>query len=158
MTLSLPSRTVADSKTRMTEIVLPEDTNYRGSIFGGRVLALVDKCAAVVAIRHARSDVLTVSLDSVTFRNPVRVGQILILRGWINAAFRTSMEIEVEVLAEQPTTGETCSTTRAFVTMVAIDEEGRPREVPKLAASGEEESRREREAKARRSRRIEQRD
>ena len=81
----------------MTEIVLPEDSNSRGTIFGGRVLALIDKCAAAVALRHARLDVATVSMDSVEFHRPVRVGSILLLRGWINAAFRSSMEIEVQV-------------------------------------------------------------
>lgn len=154
MSPSKTQRKVEDSRTQMTEIVLPEDTNHRGTIFGGRVLGLVDKCAAVVAVRHARSEVLTVSMDSVTFRNPVRLGQILILRAWINAAFGSSMEIEVEVLAEQPATGETCLTTRAIVTMVAIDKHEKPRKVPGLQLTGEEQETRAREALKRRRERV----
>jgi len=103
---SPPRRRVRDSLVQMTEIVLPEDTNPRGTIFGGRVLALIDKCAAVVGLRHARSEVLTVSLDSVEFHSPVRLGDILLLEGRINAAFRSSMEIEVLVRSEDPTSGK----------------------------------------------------
>ncbi len=123
----------------MTEIVLPEDSNPRGSIFGGRVLALVDKCAAIAAMRHSRSEVLTVSLDSVEFHNTVRVGEILVLEGRVNAAFRTSMEIEVEVRSEDPRSGARRLTTRAFVTMVAVDSEGRPTSIPALAAATDDE-------------------
>jgi len=141
----------------MTEIVLPEDTNPAGTIFGGRVLALIDKCAAVAAMRHARSEVLTVSVDSVEFRSPVRLGNILLLHGWINAAFRSSMEIEVEVHAEDPTTGRRDLTTRAFVTMVAVGADGRPRAVPALLTQSEEERRRAQEAAGRRMARLEQR-
>lgn len=120
------SRTVAESRVEMTELVLPEDTNPRGSIFGGRVLALIDKCAAVVAVRHARSDVLTVAMDSVEFHNAVRLGDIVVLHGRLNAVFSSSMEIEVEVHAEDPYTGQRNLTTRAFVTMVCVDPRGRP--------------------------------
>ena len=149
-----PERLVADSRVVMTEIVLPEDTNHRGSIFGGRVLALIDKCAAVAAIRHARGEVLTISLDSVEFRNPVVAGQILILNGWINAAFGSSMEIEVEVRSEDPSSGARDLTTRAFVTMVAVDENGRPRRVPGLLSSDDDEVRRAGEATRRRTIRL----
>jgi len=138
----------------MAEIVLPEDTNPRGSIFGGRVLALVDKCAAIAALRHARSEVLTVSFDSVEFRNAVRSGEILLLEGRLNAAFRTSMEIEVLVRSEEPHTGARRVTTRAFVTMVAVDEQGRPSEVPALVTSSDEERQRAAEAGERRRVRL----
>ncbi len=150
----IPERLVAESRVIMTEIVLPEDTNHRGSIFGGRVLALIDKCAAVAAIRHARGEVLTISMDTVEFRNPVVAGQILILNGWINAAFGSSMEIEVEVRSEDPSSGARDLTTRAFVTMVAVDENGRPRRVPGLLASDDDEARRADEATRRRTIRL----
>ena len=149
-----PNRQVADSRAVMTEIVLPEDTNHRGSIFGGRVLALIDKCAAVVAIRHARGEVLTISMDTVEFRNPVVAGQILILNGWINAAFGSSMEMEVEVRSEDPPTGDRDLTTRAFVTMVAVDSGGRPCKVPRLLAADADEERRAVEASRRRQIRL----
>jgi acyl-CoA hydrolase len=138
----------------MTEIVLPEDTNHRGSVFGGRVLALVDKCAAVVAMRHARREVLTLLLDSVEFKNPVRVGDVLILRGRINAAFNSSMEIEVEVHSEAPLTGEEKLTTRALVTMVALDGDGRPTAVPELRLVNDDERRRFEDASQRRTTRL----
>lgn len=151
------SRRVADSVVEMTEIVLPEDTNARGTIFGGRVLALVDKCAAVVAMRHARTEVVTVSVDSVDFRNPVRLGDVLLLHGRINAAFGSSMEIEVEVRSEEPRTGIRHLTTRAFLTMVSTDPADKPSAVPAVATVTDEERRRVREAEDRRARRLSRR-
>ncbi|MDX1389059.1 MAG: acyl-CoA thioesterase [Acidobacteriota bacterium] len=147
-------RTVRESLVEMTEIVLPEDTNAHGSIFGGRVLSLIDKCAAVVATRHARSHVLTVSLDSVEFRTPVHLGDVLVLHGRINAAFRSSMEIEVEVHAEVPTSGKRRLTTTAFVTLVAIDATGHPTRAPALELANDDERRRFEAAAERRAARL----
>ena len=141
MTSVRRSRTVSDSKVQMTEIVLPEDTNPRGSVFGGRVLSLIDKCAAVAAMRHARSEAVTAALDSVVFTNKVRVGDVLLLRGRLNAAFGSSMEVEVEVHSEDPLTGERKLTTTAFVTMVGVDADGRPHPIPSLEATSEAEQR-----------------
>jgi len=137
----------------MTEIVLPEDTNPRGSVFGGRVLALVDKCAAVVAMRHARSEVVTASVDSVDFWSGVHTGDILLLTGRLNAAFGSSMEIEVAVHAEDPLSGSRRLTTQALVTMVALGPDQKPSEVPSLdPASDEERARAEAAAVRRRDR------
>lgn len=148
-----PRRTFRDSTVQMTEIVLPEDSNPKGTIFGGRVLALIDKCAAIVAMRHARTDVVTASVDTVSFLNKVRVGNVLMLDGRINAAFGSSMEIEVRVRSEDPLTGETRLTTTAYVTMVAVDGEGCPLSVAQLAPTGDDDvSRAERAAERRRSR------
>ena len=152
-----PLRRVADSLVHMTEIVLPEDSNPRGTVFGGRVLALVDKCAAIVAMRHARSEAVTVALDSVVFVNKVMVGDVLALAGRINAAFGSSMEIEVEVHAERPATGERTLTTRAFVTMVGVGPDGRPRAVPALALADDAERERAAAAEARRRHRLRER-
>ena len=138
----------------MTEIVLPEDTNAKGSIFGGRVLALVDKCAAIVAMRHARAEVVTATVDSVAFLNKVHVGNVLMLSGRINAAFGSSMEIEVSVHSEDPETGERKLTTTALVTMVAVDGRGRPRPVPRLRLTSAEDRRRAAAADARRRARL----
>jgi len=138
----------------MTEIVLPEDTNSRGSIFGGRVLALVDKCAAIVALRHARCEVVTASVDSVVFRSGVRVGNILVLKGRMNAVFKSSMEIEIEVHSEDPFTGARHLTTQAFVTMVALGPDGRPADAPPLAFVSEDERARASAAATRRRERI----
>ncbi len=147
-------RPVAASIVEMTEIVLPEDTNPRGHIFGGRVLALVDKCAAVVAMRHARTEVVTAALDSVDFRSGARTGDILVLHGRLNAAFGSSMEIEVEVHAEDPEGGTRRITTRAFVTMVSVDASGRPCMVPRLRLDSDAEVERAREAAERRRERL----
>jgi len=157
VTQSPASRGVADSLVQMTEIVLPEDTNSHGSIFGGRVLSLIDKCAAVVAMRHARCLVLTATLDSVAFLNAVNVGNVLLLSGRMNAAFGSSMEIEVEVHSEDPLTGERTLTTTALITMVAVGESNRPRRVPQLTAADDDERRRAREAAERRRRRLDAR-
>jgi len=138
----------------MTEIVLPEDSNARGSIFGGRVLALVDKCAAIVAMRHARSEVVTASLDSVDFKSGVHVGNVLVLNGRVNAVFGSSMEIEIEVHSEDPLTGARRLTTRAFVTMVAVDPQGRPSPAPQLELKTDAERERMHAATSRRRERI----
>lgn len=138
----------------MTEIVLPEDTNARGSIFGGRVLALVDKCAAIVAMRHARSQVVTASLDSVDFRSGVRAGNILVLHGRLNAVFNSSMEIEIEVHSEDPLSGARHLTTRAFVTMVVMGPEGGLAPAPRLTLVSDDERKRAAAAATRRRERI----
>lgn len=153
-----PERRVSDSVAGMTEIVLPEDSNPKGTIFGGRVLALVDKCAAVVAMRHARGEVVTVSMDSVDFVSGVRVGDILVLEGRLNAVFGSSMEVEVEVRSEKPQTGQRRLTTRAFVTMVALGADGRPSPAPRLTVLSAEEAARASAAATRRAARLARRD
>jgi acyl-CoA hydrolase len=145
---------VAESLVEMTEVVLPEDTNARGSIFGGRVLALVDKCAAIVAMRHTRSEVVTASLDSVDFKSGVRVGNILVLSGRLNAVFRSSMEIEIEVHSEDPFSGARHLTTRAFVTMVAVGPQGQVVPAPPLELVSDDERDRAAAAATRRRDRI----
>jgi acyl-CoA hydrolase len=138
----------------MTEIVLPEDTNTRGSLFGGRVLALIDKCAGISAMRHSRRAVLTASMDSVQFKHQVSLGNVLLVKARINAAFNSSMEVEVEVHSEDPYTGDRKLTTKALVTMVAVDRDGHPARVPALEAVTEGEKRRAEEALRRRQRRL----
>ena len=147
-------RRVRDSLVQMTEIVLPEDSNPEGSIFGGRVLALIDKCAAIVGMRHARSDVVTVSLDSVVFLNKVRIGNVLLLAGRINAAFGSSMEVEVSVHSEDPPSGERKLTTTALVTIVSVDAAGKPRPAPRLLMTSAEERARAAGAAERRAARL----
>jgi len=151
-------RPVSDSLVEMTEIVLPVDTNSHGSIFGGRVLALLDKCAAIVAMRHAHSLVLTASLDSVAFLNAVQVGHVLILKGRLNAVFGSSMEAEVQVFSEDPLTSQRKITTRAFVTMVAVGPDGKPHTAPPLLAANDAERQRAADAGERRRSRLALRD
>ena len=143
------ARLVRDSIVQMTEIVLPEDSNAHGSVFGGRVLALVDKCAAAVAIRHARAPVLTVAIAPVSFLAQVKVGDLLLLEGRLNAVFRSSMEVEVEVHSENPRTGARKLTTRALVIFVVVDDAGRPVAAPPLRLRTAAEKCRAREAQKR---------
>lgn len=150
-------RTVDDSAVHMTEIVLPADTNPKGTIFGGRVLALIDKCAAIAAVRHCRGEVLTVAMDSVVFLSGARQGDILTLDARLNAAFGSSMEVEVEVHSEEPASGARRLTTTALVTMVGVDTEDRPHRVPALELRNDEERSRARKAEARREARLQAR-
>ena len=154
----MTTRAVAESLVEMTEIILPEDTNPRGYVFGGRVLSLVDKCAAVVALRHARTEVATVSVDSVQFRTGARVGNVLVLNGRLNAVFRSSMEIEVEVHAEDPLAGTRTLTTRALVTMAALGPDWRPVPAHAIRFVTDEERERAEAAGHRRSERLARRD
>ncbi len=156
--MSPTRRTPAASRVVMTEIVLPADTNNYGTIFGGRLLALADKCAAVAAIRHCRQPVVTASFDRVDFLRPVKSRYFVILTGEVTATFRTSMEIQVTVEAEHPERGERETTCLARITMVAIDEHGRPVTVPPLECDTEDERRRAERAAERRRQRLERRD
>lgn len=153
----MESRTVDDSHVQMTEMVMPEDTNDKGSVFGGRILALIDKCAGIAAMRHSNSVCVTASVDSVDFLNPVRVGDVLSLTGRLTAAFSTSMEIEVEVWSENPIARTRQLTTTAYVTMVAVDGNFKPRSCAPLEARNDEERKRAEAAATRRRQRLENR-
>jgi len=120
-------------------------------------MRLIDTTAGVVASKHARSNVVTVSIDRLDFHHPVFVGDLLVLKGSLNLVGRTSMEIGVRVEAETLMTGQVRHTASAYLTLVALDREGRPREVPPLILETEEEERRNREAKARRAQRVSER-
>jgi acyl-CoA hydrolase len=148
------ARGVSESAVQMTEIVLPEDTNPKGTIFGGRVLALIDKCAAIAARRHSCNEVLTVAMDSVVFLQGARLGDVLSLEARLNAAFGTSMEVEVTVHSEEPECGARHLTTTALVTMVAVNPDGRPKRIPPLQLSTDEERRRAQLAAERREARL----
>jgi acyl-CoA hydrolase len=144
----------SDSRVEMTEIVLPEDTNQYGHAWGGRVMTLIDKAAAIASTRHCRTNVVTASVDSLVFRAPVKLGHILKLHASVNAAFRSSMEIGVKVLSEDPLSGLQAHCCSAFVTMVALDATGRPTPVPTLLPVSREDRRRQREAGQRRRTRL----
>jgi uncharacterized protein (TIGR00369 family) len=141
----------------MTELVLPEDTNTHGNIFGGRLLALADKCAAMAAMRHCRQNVVTASVDRVNFLRPVREGMIVILTGEVTASFRTSMEVLVTVEAEAPRSGGREATCHALITVVAVAEGERPVLVPPLEFETDEERLRAERAAERRRLRSESR-
>ena len=153
--VSLPGKPVSASRSEMTEIVLPAQTNPLGKLLGGHVMHLVDMAAAMAAHRHSNSYVVTASVDYIDFRNPVNLGEIVILKSQVNRVFHTSMEVGVEVFSENALTGEKKHTTTAYVTFVAIDEFTRkPKLVPPLILKTSEEKSRFREAGARREVRL----
>jgi acyl-CoA hydrolase len=133
------------------------DANSAGHVHGGTVMKLCDEAAGLAAIRHARQRVVTAAVDRVTFLHPVYVGEVLTFSASVNAAWRTSMEVGVRVEAENPFTGDARHTSSAYLTMVAIDEQGRPRAVPPFVAESATEQRREREAQLRRGNRLAER-
>src|SRR5262245_54332218 len=154
MSENRPARTPGDSRVLMTEIVLPEDANTHGTIFGGRVLALIDKAGAIVGMRHCRTLVVTAAIDRVDFLAGARTGSILVLEAVMNEAFGTSMEVSVSVLSEDPLTGDRHLTCRALVTLVAVDDSGRPVPVPRLEPLTDEDRSRAAQARERRARRL----
>ena len=114
----------------MTELVLPNDTNTLGNLMGGRLMHLMDVCAAIAAQRHANRTVVTASVDSVDFRAAVVLGEVVVLEAVVTRAFRTSMEVEVEVRAENNLTGARRHSNTAYLTFVAVDDAGAPTPVP----------------------------
>jgi acyl-CoA hydrolase len=147
-------RTVDESRVEMTEVVLPNDANPLGNILGGKVMHLIDIAGGIAAHRHAQSHVVTVSVDTLDFRYPVRVGQIIVLHAFVTRAFKTSMEVEVNVYSEDYITGERRQTSSAFLTYVAIDQSGKPTRVLPIVPRTAIERRRYREALERRRRRL----
>jgi acyl-CoA hydrolase len=153
-----PSRTVKESQHETSEIMMPQHANNLGHVFGGVILAMMDRTAAVAAVRHARLPCVTASIDRVDFREPIYVGDLVVMRASVNYAGRTSMEVGVRVEAEDLLTGRRRHTNSCYLTFVAVDRAGRPVEVPELVPETPEEVRRYQEAAARRKRRLEERE
>lgn len=153
----LEPRPVKDSQATMSELMMPQHANNLGNVFGGVILSLVDRVAAVAATRHARRQCVTVSVDRVDFLEPIYLGELVTARASVNYAGRTSMEVSVEIEAEDLVTGRRRHTNSCYVTYVAIDEAGRPTPVPPVLPQTEDEWRRYRAAEARRARRLAER-
>jgi acyl-CoA hydrolase len=134
------------------------DANNGGFVHGGTVMKLCDEAAGIAAIKHSGRRAVTAGMDRVTFLHPVFVGELLSCAASVNAAWNTSMEIGVRLEAENPLTGESRHTSTAYVTMVALDDDGRPASVPGVAPETDAERRREREAELRRRNRLGERD
>jgi acyl-CoA hydrolase len=137
--------------------MMPQDANVLGHVFGGTILSMMDIAAAVVAFRHAHSPCVTVSIDRVDFREPIHVGDLVVMKASCNYAGRTSMEIGVRVEAEDMLTGRRRHTNSCYLTFVAIDRNNKPIEVPRLVPETPLEERRFAAAQARRQRRLEER-
>jgi acyl-CoA hydrolase len=152
--MALTPKPPSDSLVEMTELVMPSDANALGTAFGGRIVQWTDLAAGVCAMRHSRLPVVTVSIDQLTFLAPVRIGHIALLRAQVNAVFRSSMEVGVEVSTEDPRTGERYKCCDAYLTFVALGGDNRPTEVAPLVTESAEEKRRERDARTRREARL----
>jgi len=150
----MEGRFVRESASEYAELALPTDTNALGTLLGGKVMHLVDLAGAMAAMRHARSTVVTASVDYMSFLHPIRVGQLVILRSSVNRVFRTSMEVGVKVFVEDLLTGAVSHTSSAYLTFVAIDGRGGCVPVPPVIPESDQERRRYDEAGRRRTERL----
>ncbi|BDC51831.1 acyl-CoA thioesterase [Bryobacterales bacterium F-183] len=148
-------RPVSESKSIYTEVAMPNDANPLGTLFGGKVMAMVDLAASIAAKRHSRCPVVTASIDNMSFHYPVRIGELVTCYSQVNRVFTTSMEVGVRVCVENLQTGELRHTSSAYLTFVALDEAGNRRPVPPVIPETEDEKRRYEDALKRRDYRLE---
>ncbi len=146
-----------ESNTILSRLMNPSDANPLGIVHGGEILKMVDEAGGLAAMRHAASPVVTVRLDSMTFLEPIYVGDLVVVKAMVNWVGHTSMEVGIRVEAENPITGERTHTNSAYAVYVALDNQGHPRPVPPLRLETEEEKRRWQEAEERQRIRLAQR-
>lgn len=151
-------RTPEHSRAVLVKWMGVTDANSAGFVHGGTVMKLCDEVAGLAAIKHASRRVVTAGVDRMTFLEPVLVGELLRVSATVNASWRTSMEVGVRVESENPFSGEIRHTSSAYLTMVALDDDGAPTPVPELVATTPEEERRQQEAQLRRRNRLEERE
>lgn len=144
----------SESYTEMVQVVLPNDANPLGFILGGTVMHLIDITGAIACHRHTRSMLVTAAVDGLQFLHPIKVGDLIILRATVTAAFTTSLEVMVEVFSEGTLTGERKLTCIAYLTFVTIDRNGARIAVPPLLLETDEERQRARDAEVRRAARL----
>jgi len=149
-----PPKPVRASQSEVTEVVFPNDANPLGNILGGTVMHLVDMVAAIAAHRHSGSHVVTASVDHMDFLCPIRVGEIIVLKSSVNRVFHSSMEVGVKVFREENFTNRREHTSSAYLTFVAVDRDGKPKQSPQVVPQTPEEKRRYREAGIRRKQRL----
>lgn len=147
--MSKSHKTPSESSIEMRELVMPNHTNPQNTVFGGTVMGWIDVAAAMVAARHCGKPVVTAHIDDIDFIAPIKMGYHVLIRASLNYVGRTSMIIGVKVTSENPYTGESRITTKAYLTFVALDDLGRPVEVPQLRPETEDEIRRFENAKKR---------
>ncbi|MGH7673817.1 MAG: acyl-CoA thioesterase [Gemmatimonadales bacterium] len=143
-----------ESEAVLTELMMPNHANIMGNVFGGHILSLVDRVAAVAAIRHARKPCVTVSVDKVDFREPIHVGELVTAYARVNFAGKTSMEVGVKIVTENVLTGERRHTNSCYVTYVALDDKGEPTPVAAIVPETADEKRRYDRAAKRRAARV----
>ena len=136
----METATLAESHTEMTEYLLPNDTNNLGRALGGAVLHWMDICGAIAAMRFANKQVVTASMDHVDFISPIDLGEVAVIEGYVFNVGRTSIDVKVDVHAENPRTDDERKTTTSFFTFVALDDDGSPTPVPRLDCPTDEEA------------------
>lgn len=154
MTDSLRPKSIRASRVTLSQLMHLEHANLLGNVHGGWVMKLADEAGALACMRHAQKKVVTVAIDSMTFRQPIKLGDLVILSAEVTYTGHTSMEAEVQVIAENPVTGERTHTNTAYMVYVALDDEGRPTSVPPLQPESEEEKQRMKQAQERQARRL----
>jgi len=147
-------KTIAESTTVLSEVMMPLHANHYGSVHGGTILKLVDEAAFVVATKHARKNVVVASMDHIEFKHPVNIGDLLTLTASIFHAGKTSMDVEVKIQAEKIKEDKKVNIGSAYLTMVALDEKGKPTKVPGLILKTKEEIKKSKEIRLRRERRT----
>jgi acyl-CoA hydrolase len=152
------SKHISDSRFTLSALMGPQDANSHGNVHGGVIMKMVDEAGALVAMRHANLPVVTVAVDSMTFMEPILVAQLVMFHAEITYVGRTSMEVRVDVVSEDPMRGTSKLTNKAFLVYVAIDEQGRPAVVPELIYETDEHRMRAEQARARQAFRKQQRD
>jgi acyl-CoA hydrolase len=152
--MTIPPRRASESATEMVQVVLPNDANPLGYILGGTVMHLIDIAGAIACHRHTRSLLVTAAVDGLQFLHPIKVGDLIILKARVTAVWSTSLEVEVEVFSEETLTGVRRMTSRAFLTFVATDRDGRRMPVPDLILETDEDRQRAAEADVRRAERL----
>jgi uncharacterized protein (TIGR00369 family) len=150
------AKPVSASRITIAQLMQPEHANNLGNVHGGWIMKLVDEAGALACMRHAQQRVVTVAVDQLVFHQPIRTTDLVTLQAEVSFVGRTSMEAEVQVVAENPITGDCTHTNMAYLVYVALDEQGQPVEVPRLIAENEEQRRRMDEGKERQAYRLAQ--
>ena len=157
MTEKAGGKTVSASKVTLSQLMQPEMANLHGNVHGGWIMKLVDEAGALACMRHSQQRVVTVAVDQLTFNHPIRIGDLVILEAEVSYTGRTSMEAEVNVIAENPREGRRWHTNTAYVVYVALDDDRNPVEVPSLIPETEAQKTRMAEAKERQAYRLKKR-
>ena len=151
-----PGKTVNSTRVQIAQLMQPEHANNWGNVHGGWIIKLMDEAGALACIRHARRRVVTIAIDQTVFRQPIRIGDLVIINAEVSYVGSTSMEAEVQVTAEDPVTGECTHTNTGYFVYVALDTEGKPTIVPPLIPETEKQVARMEAGRTRQLRRLTQ--
>ena len=154
--MTSPSKRVSASRVELNQFMMAEHANMQGTVHGGVIMKLADEAGGLCAIRHAQRPVVTVTIDSMTFHSPVHVGDVLNLQAHMHFVGRTSMEVGIKVIAEDPISGQQVHTNSAYAVYVALDDDGKPTRVPGLILESDEERQRWAAGERRQARRLQE--